>query len=126
MRTQADEILEKLEDFRGTEMFYKSATVKCRYTEGIKYLAETAHCYWMLSDSSIVAETLMKQSYFITVDFKRLTEKEQQKEKCEAVIIYSDGNDNVLKTQKYISTDFPLDELRMFYVDNTLLLPSEY
>ncbi|WP_349254680.1 DUF6876 family protein, partial [Autumnicola patrickiae] len=44
----------------------------------------------------------------------------------EAEIIYSDGNGNIFETHRYNVTDFPLDELRLFFVDNTLMLPSEY
>ena len=39
---------------------------------------------------------------------------------------YDDGNGTVLETHKYRATDFPLDELRLYFIDNTLLLPSEY
>ena len=28
--------------------------------------------------------------------------------------------------QQYDLTDFPLDELRLFFVDDTLMLPNEY
>ncbi|KKL82677.1 hypothetical protein LCGC14_1982330, partial [marine sediment metagenome] len=44
----------------------------------------------------------------------------------DALIEYSDGNGNVFETHKYRSTDFPLDAIRLFFVDGTLLLPSEY
>ncbi|WP_349254678.1 DUF6876 family protein, partial [Autumnicola patrickiae] len=44
----------------------------------------------------------------------------------EAEITYSDGNGNIFETHRYNVTDFPLDELRLFFVDNTLMLPSEY
>ena len=44
----------------------------------------------------------------------------------EAEIIYTDGNDNILEKHGYRATDFPLDELRLFFVNDTLMLPSEY
>ncbi|WP_346210695.1 DUF6876 family protein, partial [Gelidibacter algens] len=37
-----------------------------------------------------------------------------------------DGNDTVLEKQGYRATDFPLDELRLFFVNDTLMLPGEY
>ena len=67
-----------------------------------------------------------RDNEFITIDFKRLSEKEQFELQCEAIIKYSDGNDNIFETHRYHVTDFPLDELRLYFVDNTLMLPSEY
>ena len=40
--------------------------------------------------------------------------------------MYTDGNDTVLEKQYYRVTDFPLDELRLFFVNDTLMLPGEY
>jgi hypothetical protein len=31
-----------------------------------------------------------------------------------------------LEKHGYLATDFPLDELRLFFVDGTLMLPGEY
>jgi len=44
----------------------------------------------------------------------------------EAIISYGDGNGITLFEQQYAVTDFPLDELRLFFVDDTLMLPNEY
>ena len=126
MNDKINKIKNALQQFGGTTMFHLMPTVKCRFTDGLKYLCEVARCYWLISDSAIVCDSLKSKSYFITVDFKRLTQEEQEKEQCEAIIYYCDGNDNILQSQKYNSTDFPLDELRLFYVDDTLMLPSEY
>uniref|UniRef100_UPI004047A29F DUF6876 family protein n=1 Tax=Mariniflexile sp. TaxID=1979402 RepID=UPI004047A29F len=63
---------------------------------------------------------------FITIDFKRLSEEERNKRGCEAIISYGDGNDTILETHRYSVTDFPLDELRLYFVNNTLMLSSEY
>jgi hypothetical protein len=126
MRAQINEILEGLQHFRGSEMLYKIPLTGTRYTEGIKYLANAAECYWLITDASIMAKCLMKLSSFITVDFKRLSQEKQDQSGYEAEIIYSDGNDNILEAHRYRITDFPLDELRLYFVDNTLMLPSEY
>lgn len=126
MKDKVNEIKDALQQFSGTTMFHLMPTVKGRFTDGLKYLCEVASCYWLVSDASIVCDSLMSKSYFVTVDFKRLSKEEQDKENYEAIIYYGDGTDNILQSQKYSMTDFPLDELRLFYVDNTLMLPSEY
>ena len=126
MKVQVNEIKEGLQHFHGTEMFYSIPLLRTRFTDGLKYLANVADCFWLITDTSVIAKSLMNRSEFITIDFKRLSEEKQDYSGYEAEIIYSDGNDNILEKQGYRATDFPLDELRLFFVNNTLMLPSEY
>lgn len=126
MKAQVNEIKERLQYFTGTEMFYQIPLLRTRFTDGLKYLANMADCFWLITDTSIIAKSLMNRSEFITIDFKRLSEEKQDYSGYEAEIIYSDGNDNILEKQGYLATNFPLDELRLFFVNNTLMLPSEY
>ena len=126
MNTKVNEIKEGLQHFRGSEMFFQIPLIRTRFTTGIKYLAEVANCFWLVTDTSVIARSLMEKSYFITIDFKRLTDDEQEEFGCEAMITYGDGNDHVFEKHRYNVTDFPLDELRLYFVDNTLMLPGEY
>ena len=126
MKAQVNEIKEGLQHFHGTEMFYQIPLLKTRFTDGLKYLSEVAECFWLITDTSVVAKNLMNRSEFITIDFKRLHKEKPDFEGYEAEIIYSDGNDTILEKQRYRVTDFPLDELRLFFVNDTLMLPSEY
>ena len=43
-----------------------------------------------------------------------------------ASITYTDGNGLTFEVQRYHLTDFPLEKLRLFFVNGTLMLPSEY
>ena len=126
MKAQVNEIKEGLQHFHGTEMFYQIPLLRTRFTDGLKYLANVADCFWLITDTSVIAKSLMNRSEFVTIDFKRLPEDKQDFTGYEAEIIYSDGNNNILEKHGYRVTDFPLDELRLFFVDNTLMLPSEY
>jgi len=126
MKNKTTEIKTGLQYFHGSETIFQTPLTRTRYTNGIKYLANVAECFWLITDTSVIAKSLMSKSYFITIDFKRLSEKEQKIQECEAIITYGDGNDNILVKHKYSVTDFPLDELRLFFVNNTLMLPSEY
>tara|TARA_R110002074_G_scaffold207623_1_gene376121 strand:- start:598 stop:978 length:381 start_codon:yes stop_codon:yes gene_type:complete len=126
MKAQVNEIKEGLQHFHGTEMFYLIPLLKTRFTDGLKYLANIADCFWLITDTSVIAKSLMNRSEFITIDFKKLSQEEREIKGFDAEIIYSDGNDNVLEKQGYRATDFPLNELRLFFVNNTLMLPSEY
>ena len=126
MNAQVKEIKEGLQHFHGSEMFFQIPLIRTRFTNGLKYLANVAECFWLITDTSVIAKSLMNQSPFINIDFKRLSEEKQHFKGYEAEIIYSDGNGKVFETHRYSATDFPLDELQLFFVNNTLMLPSEY
>jgi|TARA_R110000796_G_scaffold35017_2_gene90041 hypothetical protein len=126
MKAQVNEIKEGLQHFHGTEMFYQIPLLRTRFTDGLKYLSEVAECFWLITDTSVIAKSLLNRSEFITIDFKRLSKEKQEISGYEAEIIYTDGNNTILEKHGYRATDFPLNELRLFFVNNTLMLPSEY
>lgn len=120
------ELSETLAHFQATGSLYQLPICGTRYTEGIRYLAQTAKAYWLLTDASVMGKSLMDRSHFVTIHFKRSTQVEKETIGYDATINYGDGNGKLLTRQHYHITDFPLDELKLFFVDNTLLLPSEY
>jgi len=126
MKAQVNDIKEGLQHFHGSETIFQIPLLRTRYTNGLKYLAEVAECFWLITDTSVIAKSLMDRSEFITIDFKRFSEEKQEFTGYEAEIIYTDGNDTILEKHRYRVTDFPLDELRLFFVNDTLMLPSEY
>lgn len=126
METRAHEIRAGLNNFYGSQIILKHPMFNTQYTEGIQYLAEQAKCYWLITDASIVASTLTDQCDFITIDIERFFGEDAIRNKCAAIVTYSDGNENQLYIQRYSATDFPLGQLRLYFVDDTLLLPSEY
>tara|TARA_R110002020_G_scaffold80310_2_gene200475 strand:+ start:652 stop:957 length:306 start_codon:yes stop_codon:yes gene_type:complete len=100
--------------------------LKTRYTEGVKNLAEAAHCYWLVTDAAVISKSLMPKSSFLVIYFKRFSKKMQECLHKEAQITYADGNGTILFQQDYELTDLPLDELRLFFVGDMLMLPNEY
>ena len=126
METSVKDLKEQLGQFHGSQCIYSLPICRTLYTEGIQYLAETANAFWLLTDVSVMGKSLMDKSRFITVDFKRYSETEREEIGFDAVITYGDGNGTVFTEQKYHITDFPMDALKLYFVDNTLLLPSEY
>lgn len=125
MKTK-EEILNNLQKFHGSESIYRIPLIQTRYTEGLKYLADAAECFWLIADVSVMAKSLLTKSYFITVDFKRIETREADLSVPVASIEYSDGNGTIFGEQHYNVTDFPLDRLRLFFVEGTLMLPGEY
>ncbi len=115
-----EEIKNGLEQFTGTEQYYKYTT-GLLLTDGVKYLADACDCYWLLDiivsyqfNRKIACEPF--QTYKLTVNQKRNSAK----------VTIEDGNENVLKTQIIEYTDFPLDEIKLWCIDKVILLPSEY
>jgi hypothetical protein len=103
----------------GSEQYFKmSSFPSLTYTEGVKYMYERCKAYWLLQAVASYQYKL-KDEYFQVWTLTRT-------EGNEAVLKADDGNGNILVTQKIPFTDFPLDEIKLYFVDNILLLPSEY
>ena len=128
METQMEpqQLKNDLATFTGTERFYKVPLLGTVFTDGIQYLAEKANCFWLVTDASVIAKSLMNRSPFVTVDLKKLSPEKKEALGYEAIIEYSDGNNTILETQKYHLTDFPMEQIRLFFTNNTLMLPGEY
>ena len=126
METNIQHLKEQLSQFCGSQQIFTLPLCRTRYTEGIQFLAQSANAFWLLTDASVMGKSLRDKSRFITIDFKRYSPSEVETHGYDAVITYTDGNGTVLTFQQYHFTDFPLEQIRLFFVGNTLLLPSEY
>ena len=110
-----------LANFTGSEQWYRHFLGKSLFTDGVKYVADQAGAYWLL-DEIAINQTRAKvraeefQVWVLKVDL----------EKHKAVLTCDDGNGNVVFTKRIDYTDFPLAEIKFYYTDGTLLLPSEY
>ena len=110
----------ELSQFIGTEKYYR-ITQRHLLTDGTKYLAEQAKCFWLFD---AIASHLPKyfNDYFCVA---RLTVKDSSAE-----LVIDDGNDNVYARQKIEYTDFPLSEIKLycqFDGENwVIMLTSEY
>lgn len=91
-------------------------------TEGCKYLADKAACYWLIDAASSHIAEIGTSDWFVLV---RLVVKDSR-----AVLTYEDGNGNTYAKQEIEYTDFPLKEIKLYACwDGThwvLMLPSEY
>jgi len=91
------------------------------FTDGAKYVADQAGAYWLLDEIAIIqphdpcvaAEEFQVWKLAVNADQTgRLT--------CD------DGNGRVVFTKPLEYTDFPPDGITLYFVNNTILLPSEY
>lgn len=120
MEKQLDpiEIRENLSRFCGTEHIYRECIGDFLYTDGVKYMAEACKAYWLLTDAGIQSKALMTKSEFIKITISCMDEK--------VTVDYTDGNGTMLHQHEYQFSDFPLNVLSLYFVNRTLLLPSEY
>ena len=110
-----------LRQFTGTEHWYRHPLArKVLYTDGVKHVAEQGGAYWLLDTiafaqaiPAVAAEPF--QFWILTVRSDHT-----------ATLTCEDGNSKTVHTQDIPFTDFPLAEIKFYYTDNTLLLPSEY
>ena len=110
----------ELDQFTGSETIYQHIWKQYHYTEGVRYLARHAECYWLL-DHIIFNQTLkiLKDQPF---QLWRITVYENQS----AHITVEDGNKQKLTSFRLDYTDFPLKEFSLWLVNQTILLPREY
>lgn len=117
----ANELLADLSQFTGSQQSYFHPTFKAFiYTEGIRYLAQNAECYWLLEHIFLHQTNAKIKAQEFQV--WKLTKDSDSK----ATITVDDGNDNIIETFDIPFTDFPLDSIKLYFIGNTLLLPSEY
>jgi hypothetical protein len=94
---------------------------KLLYTDGAKYVAEKGGAYWLLDEIA-----------FAQRDHKRVAAEAFQLWTLRvhpdrtATLTCEDGSGNAVFTKAIPSTDFPLEELTLYFANGVILLPSEY
>ncbi|MBN8907947.1 MAG: hypothetical protein J0H99_15225, partial [Rhodospirillales bacterium] len=104
----------------GSTRWFRHWTRRLVYTEGVQYLAEKANAYWLIDlVASWCPHPSLRSEEFVVW---KLSVKPDRT----AIAVADDGNGRELARQDISLTDFPLDEISLYLIDNTLLLPSEY
>lgn len=110
-----------LMQFTGSEHWYRHTLVpSIVYTDGARHVAKFGGAYWLLDEialpqslPALKAEPFQLWTLTVHGDHK-------------ATLTCTDGNEATIYTKPIPWTDFPLDEIRFYFIDNTILLPSEY
>lgn len=106
----------ELNNFTGTENYYKHPLSKCVFTDGVRYLAEEAEAYWLID---AIFSYRRKEPFQIW----RL----EVIPKAGAVLtMREDSAAPVLVRQEIEYTDFPMPVVELWLIDGVLILPSEY
>ncbi|MFZ7155081.1 MAG: DUF6876 family protein [Bacteroidota bacterium] len=115
-------LIQDLEQFKGTEQWYRFNPLMKNVlaTEGAMYLAKNAKAYWLLDIvASLKLVPKCAEEAFIVC-------KLEKKPNDSATFKAEDGNNNVLYVQEIPYTDFPLNEIKLFFTGDVVMLPSEY
>lgn len=128
------ELRSGLMQFTGTEGYTRASALmrKLVMTDGVKWLAENAGCFWMLDAiaSHLITNEKVRREEFQVWRFKRNGPGDSDKHR----LTMSDGNDNIIVTQEIEYSDFPLPEIELWLELGeagdeevlVLLLPSEH
>ena len=112
----------QLRQFTGSENWYRHGINRSvLYTDGAQFLAEQGGAYWLLD---IIAIAQQHESRVTQEEFQ--VWKLQVRADRSATLLCDDGNGNVVYTQEIPFTDFPLDEVRLYFANSVIHLPSEY
>ena len=110
-----------LSHFTGTERYYRISR-RHLLTDGTKYLAEEAECFWMMDAIASHLSEIGTADWFVLV---RVTVQVTQ-----ATMVYEDGNGHEHASQEVPFTDFPLAEQTLYACWDgehwVIMLPSEY
>ena len=108
--------------FTGSENWYRHGiNRKVTFTDGAKYVADNAGAYWLLDEIAIVQpyEKAVASEEFQVWRLKVRADHT-------ATLTCEDGNGHVVFTKEIPFTDFPCDEISLWFANNVIFLPSEY
>ena len=107
--------------FTGTEKYYRIS--RCHLlTDGTKYLAENAECFWMMDAIASHLSEIGTSDWFVQV---RVIVNGHR-----ATMIYEDGSGTENARQEIPYKDFPMPAISLFACWDeshwVIMLPSEY
>jgi hypothetical protein len=110
-----------LAQFIGTTAYYRISK-RHLLTDGTKYLAEQAECFWIMDAIASHLCEIGTEDWFVLVKLEL--------EGASAVMIYEDGNGHEHARQEIPYTDFPMQTVSLYACWDgehwVIMLPSEY
>ena len=109
-----------LEQFTGTENYYKHSFSGIMATDGVQYLAYNAKAFWLID---AIASYQTKKIAAVPFQIWELTINE---DKTAVLTMKEDSDCPILVKQHIPYTDYPMPKIKLWLVDRVLMLPSEY
>lgn len=113
---------DSLKQFTGSETFTRHGLNRDMvYTEGVAYVMEVGHAYWLVDDIAIfnMCNGFVRREPF---QVWKLTKNANG---CGAKLVCEDGNKNKVFQENIKFTDFPLQTITLWVENSTIMLPSE-
>jgi hypothetical protein len=118
---RSSSLLAELAQFTGTTS-YTRISRRHLLTDGTKYLADQAQCYWLMDAVASHLNEIGTQDWFVLVKLEL--------QGTTATLIYEDGNGNEQARQSIGYTDFPMEQIKFYACWDSeywvIMLPSEY
>lgn len=110
-----------LAQFTGTEQWHRHSLMRSvLYTDGAKYVADTAGAYWLIDDIAfaqidprIKAEDFQVWKLAVRPD-------------TTATLTCEDGNGRIVSRRDYSFTSFPEPGIELWYAGGVIYLPGEH
>lgn len=113
--------LQDLTAFTGTDNWFRHPVVKrILYTDSIRHMMVKGAAFWLIDEIAFQqyhprVRTEQFQVWTLTVNLKEAT----------GTLTCEDGNGRVLCSKQIPYTDFPLAEIKVYFSNDVILLPSE-
>jgi hypothetical protein len=115
--------LKHLDQFSGGDHHYRN-TFGLLYTEGVRFLAENAECYWLIDVIDSHQPDLRKSTEL--ADFQVWELVVNPDDRTSVVTCRADSGRSPAVTQRIPWSDFPLPSITLWVEGGVLLLPSEH
>ncbi len=112
---------EELRHFTGSENWYRHGLNRTMlYTDGVQHLAERAGAYWLIDEIALaqLIPSIASQAF-------QVWQLDVRADRT-ASLSCTDGNCLPVHAKDITFTDFPLESIRLYVTNRTILLPSEY
>jgi hypothetical protein len=91
------------------------------YTEGVRFLAEGARCYWLIAVIAILQERALQDYWLRQFQLWELLVEDHR-----GILICSRDSEDEAFRRTLPITDFPIDSLTLYVQGGVLMLPSEH
>src|SRR5208282_3152344 len=111
-----------LAQFTGSENWYRHGINRnVLYTDGAQHVAEHGGAYGLLDEIAVIQPYNKRDAAEDFQVWKLAVQADRS-----ATLTCDDGNGNDVFSKKIEYTDFPLDEITLYFANNVIHLPSEY
>jgi hypothetical protein len=118
---EANALYAELNQFTGRTALHRHWFPRFHYTEGVRFLAERTHCYWLIDLIAILQLRAWKDAWLRQFQLWELFVNDGR-----GTLVCSRDSDDVAFRQVIETTDFPIQYVHLYVVDGVLMLPSEH